>query len=236
MKKISVVIPTYNEERNIVKCLKLLSNQTLPRGEYEIIVVDGGSKDRTRKLAKRYADKVILQKSKGIGGARNDGVRIAKGDIIATTDADCIIPKNWLEIISKNLKDNRYIAVCGSDEPIEKNLKAQLVYFFLKNIIHLATFFNMYCLGGTNSAFRKMEFLKIGGYRNLAYADDAELGFRLRRIGKIKYDRGMRIKLSVRRMEKQGYLKILSTWLNGDIRLLLGMNIPEKRYARLEYF
>jgi len=232
---ISIVVPTYNEEKNIVKCMKLLSNQTLPREEYEIIVVDGGSKDRTWKLAERYADKVILQKSEGIGGARNDGVRIAKGDIIATTDADCIIPKNWLEIISKNLEDKKYIAVCGSDGPIERKLKAQLVYFFLKNIIHLATFFKIYCLGGTNSAFRKDVFMKVGGYKDLTYSDDAELGFRLRKIGRIKYDRSMHIKLSVRRMEKQSYLKILLTWLNGDVRLLLGMNIPKKRYARLEY-
>jgi cellulose synthase/poly-beta-1,6-N-acetylglucosamine synthase-like glycosyltransferase len=235
MIRISVIVPTYNEEKNIVNCMEAISRQTLPRKEYEIIIVDGPSKDRTKELAKRYVDKFIIQKSKGISGARNDGVRIAKGPIIATTDADCIVPKDWLERILKNLEDKRYIAVCGSDGPIEKNLKARTLYFFLKNIIHLLSFFKIYCLGGTNSAFRKREFMKIGGYKNLAYSDDADLGIRLKKIGKIKYDRGMHVKLSVRRLEKNGYIKTLLTWLSGDLRLLLGLSIPKKQYARQKY-
>lgn len=51
---VSVIIPTYNEEANIESCLKSLCRQTLKRDEYEIIVVDGNSKDRTRELAKKY--------------------------------------------------------------------------------------------------------------------------------------------------------------------------------------
>ena len=82
MVKISVIIPTYNEEKNIIRTLYYLSRQTLPRKNYEIIIVDGGSKDRTVEIALKYADKVIKQKSKGVGGARNDGAIIAKGEII----------------------------------------------------------------------------------------------------------------------------------------------------------
>src|SRR3990172_3737337 len=88
---ISIIIPTYNEENYIEKCLKSLSNQTLPRNKYEIIIVDGGSKDRTIDIARKYVDKVIRQKSKGVGGARNDGVNAAKYGVIATTDADFIV-------------------------------------------------------------------------------------------------------------------------------------------------
>ncbi len=235
MIKVSVIVPTYNEEKNILKCMKLLSNQTLPRKEYEIIVVDGGSRDRTVKLARKYANKVIQQKSTGVGGARNDGVRIAKGGIIATTDADCRVPKDWLKKILKSLKDREYIAVCGSDGPIEKNIKAVLAYFFIKNIIYLATFFGIYCLGGTNSAFRKSNFMRIGGYRNITHSDDVDLGFRLKKSGKIKYDRSLYVKLSVRRMKKHGYLNTLMTWTSGSLRLLLGLDIPKKDYAKTDY-
>jgi len=94
---ISVIIPTYNEEANITACLQSLCNQTMSRDEYELIVVDGNSKDRTCELAREYADEVITQTSKKVGGARNDGVLRARGDIVATTDADCIIPPDWLE-------------------------------------------------------------------------------------------------------------------------------------------
>ena len=98
MKKISVVVPTYNEEENIVKCLESLRNQTIPREDYEIIIVDAPSKDKTQELAKKNgADKVIVQKSKGISGARNDGFMVADSEIVATTDCDIEIPKDWLE-------------------------------------------------------------------------------------------------------------------------------------------
>ena len=56
---ISVIIPTFNEEENIAQCLVSLSHQTVPRCEYEIIVVDGGSKDATCEIARKYADKVF---------------------------------------------------------------------------------------------------------------------------------------------------------------------------------
>src|SRR5660398_279782 len=88
---ISVIIPTYNEEANITACLQSLSNQTIRRDEYEIIVVDGNSKDSTCELARAYADEVMTQTSPKVGGARNDGVLRARFDIDATTDADYII-------------------------------------------------------------------------------------------------------------------------------------------------
>ncbi len=76
---ISVIIPTFNEEENIAQCLVSLSHQSMPRSEYEIIVVDGGSKDATCEIAKKYADLVFTQTSKKVGGARNDGVMAASG-------------------------------------------------------------------------------------------------------------------------------------------------------------
>lgn len=232
---ISVVIPTYNEEKNIEKFLKQFDKQTIGRENFEIIVVDGESKDSTIQIAKKYAEKVIIQESKGIGGARNDGVKIAKYNLIATTDADTIVPNDWLEKIIYHFKNPSVAAVCGSDGPIEKNPKSSVFFFFLKNFITLTSFFGAYCLGGTNSAFRKDIFLKIGGYRQLPHSDDVDLGFRMRKIGKIKYDRSLYVELSVRRMEKNGYLNTLFTWAKGDLKLLLGVDIKGKKYAKEEY-
>ena len=101
-KQISVVIPAFNEEAFIRSTLKCLERQTLPRNAYEIIVVDGGSTDRTVEIASEFADIVLLQRSKFVGGARNDGVRVASADIIATTDI--LLPRNWLERIISDFK------------------------------------------------------------------------------------------------------------------------------------
>jgi glycosyltransferase involved in cell wall biosynthesis len=233
---ISIIIPTYNEEKFIEITLKALDNQTIARENYEIIIVDGKSIDKTVKIAKKYADKIIMQKSNGIGGARNDGVKAAKYELIATTDADVLVPTYWLERILKKFEDKKFIAVCGPDEPIEKNVKSMVTYFMLNTIIRVMTLFNLYCLGGTSSAFRKQVFLTSGGYReDLPYCDDAELGFRLRKIGKIYYDKNNCVKISVRRMEKNGYLNTLLTWLKGDLKLLLGYSLKRTDYSKQEY-
>src|SRR5659263_787776 len=123
---ISVIVPTYNEEANITACLRSLYNQTMSRYEYEIIVVDGKSKDCTCELAREYADEVITQTSKKVGGARNDGVLRARGNIVATTDADCIIPPDWLETINNDFKSHDIVQLYGTVFPIEGGLKNKL--------------------------------------------------------------------------------------------------------------
>ncbi|WP_062397984.1 glycosyltransferase family 2 protein [Methanogenium cariaci] len=91
---ISIIIPALNEEETILNCLRSLTAQSIPRKEYEIIVVDGGgSSDNTRAIAETLADQVISQKRAGIGGARGDGAGgAAHGTILVFTDADTRYP------------------------------------------------------------------------------------------------------------------------------------------------
>jgi glycosyltransferase involved in cell wall biosynthesis len=123
---ISVIIPTFNEEENIAQCLVSLTHQTVARTDYEIIVVDGGSKDASCTIAEKYADRVFKQTSKKVGGARNDGFMAAQGDIIATTDADCILPPTWIETIRENFKDERVVILYGPVYPIEVGMGNKL--------------------------------------------------------------------------------------------------------------
>ncbi len=204
---ISVVVPCYNEEKNIVSCLKSLNSQSVPRKDYEIIVVDGQSRDKTVLLAKKYADKVIMQKSKGIGGARNDGAAVAKGDVIATTDADCCVSKHWLEKIKQDFSKNQgLIAIYGRDIPSDKKLKSIIAFKLLDYFKFIGGLFGFHGMAGTNSAFRKKYFLEMDGYRDIPYADDSEISIRLKSLGKIKYKRDMIVSVSVRRFEKEGYI------------------------------
>jgi glycosyltransferase involved in cell wall biosynthesis len=236
MKRISVVVPTYEEERSIESFLKQFEEQTVPRSEFEIIIVDGDSKDRTREIAEKYADEVIIQRGEGIGGARNDGVDAASTPFIATTDADTVLPKRWLEIMLSHFeKEDDVVAVVGPDGPIENSMKARIVYFLLRNIIYIATFFGLYTTGGTNSGFRRSAFLEVGGYKSLPHSDDVEIGFRLKEEGRIVYDRDLYVKLSVRRMEKNGYIRTLLTWLKGDLRIMSGLDVSGEGYAKQKY-
>ena len=233
--KVSVIVPTYQESKGIEAFLAQFERQTLPRTDYEIIIVDGDSRDGTRELAARLADRVITQTSPGIGGARNDGVRIARAAVIATTDADCRLPPGWLEHIAQDFEDPEVVAVCGPDGPFDGGLKARFIYFFVRGIIRLAALAGLFGTGGTNSAFRRDAFLAVGGYRNLPHSDDVDVGIRIKTKGRVVYDPRLYVELSVRRLEKNGYLRTLFLWLQGDLKLLAGRPIEGKEYARQEY-
>lgn len=233
--RISVIVPTYQEEAGLEAFLRQFERQTLPRSDFEVIVVDGGSRDATRGIAESLADRVLIQTSPGIGGARNDGVAVARAPVIATTDADCRLPDDWLDRILRHFEDDRVVAVCGPDSPIERTLKARAVYFVLRNLIRGAAALGLYTTGGTNSAFRKAAFLAVGGYRLLPHSDDVDLGLRIRAQGRIVYDPALHVHLSTRRLESQGYFRTLLLWLRGDLRLLAGLPLEAAEYARLEY-
>ncbi|MCW4051480.1 MAG: glycosyltransferase [Candidatus Bathyarchaeota archaeon] len=240
---ISVVVPTFNEEKNIEKCLRALNNQTIPREEIEIIVVDGDSKDRTLEIAEMYADKIILQKSEGVGGARNDGFNVATGDIVATTDADCEPYPEWLEVIQQNFNDEGVIAVTGILDPYDwNNMNTVEVYvykalFWTSNVLlSIFKFFGTAHLCGANSAFDKKVFFEIGGYLPLAYADDTELFKRIKKKGKVVLDRDMKIQYSVRRIEKMGLLNYIALLFKMEWNVSFMNRKPMKGgYARQIY-
>lgn len=234
MKKISVVIPTYNEEKVIERCLKAISDQTIHRDDYEIIVVDAPSKDRTQEIAKKYADKIIIQKSKGVGGARNDGVAVSQTDMMATTDADIVVPKDWLERML-SIKNSEHIAVCGSLDSLEEDFKSKFCVEILDGWARMCNSLGKPLLSGTNSGVKTDVFLKVNGYRDLPMNDDVELGLRLLDLGKIKFDKNMVVKFSTRRFMKKGIWKTLITYLKEDINLITNGDVKTKDYAKQDY-
>lgn len=103
---ISIVIPARNSERTIKRCVESIFNSDY--SDYEVIVVDDSSSDRTREIAQRFDCKIInLEKRVGAGKARNIGVDNSVGDIIAFTDSDCVVRKNWLSRIDKILNKKK---------------------------------------------------------------------------------------------------------------------------------
>ncbi|MEN6611026.1 MAG: glycosyltransferase [Methanoregulaceae archaeon] len=211
---ISVVIPSYNEEENISRCLVSLSHQTLPRDTYEIIVVDGDSKDRTREIAEKYADRVFIQRSKKVGGARNDGILEANGNIIATTDADCILPSDWLETIARGFDEKEVVQLYGPVYPIENELKHH-VSLALANNFSRAGYYTrtLYYTLGCNTAFNRDAVMKAGMYRCIDAGDDLEIALRMKRHGRVRFDNRLKVGFSMRRYQKFGTLKSLYEWV-----------------------
>ena len=98
MFQVAVVIPVWNGEKVLGRCLDALARQTLPRAAYQIIVVDNGSSDATRTIARSYAGVELLEEKKpGSYVARNLGIERVRAPITAFTDADCEPAPDWLE-------------------------------------------------------------------------------------------------------------------------------------------
>jgi glycosyltransferase involved in cell wall biosynthesis len=95
---VSIIIPVFNDLERLKICIQALDEQTYPKNKYEIIVVDNGSDYNLKPLISKYSQVITIRENRpGSYTARNFGLTVAKGTIIAFTDADCIPKKNWIE-------------------------------------------------------------------------------------------------------------------------------------------
>ena len=106
-------MPVYNGALTIEECIKSLLNLEYPEDKYEIIIVDNNSTDTTVEIVKKYPVKLLHEGKQSSYPARNLGIKNAKGEIVAFTDADCIVDKMWLEQLVENFKDETTAGVGG---------------------------------------------------------------------------------------------------------------------------
>jgi glycosyltransferase involved in cell wall biosynthesis len=226
-------VPTFNEEAGIERCLRSLADQTIPRRDYEVIVVDGDSRDRTREIAARYADRVFVQTSPKVGGARNDGILAAQAPLVATTDADCVLPRDWVERARDDLLLEGVVMVYGTVAPVEATIKnrCSLGLANLASAVGYRTGRLYYTLG-CNSAFRKDAFVRAGMYRTIDAGDDLEIARRMVREGRILFDSRLRVGFSMRRYDQFGTLRSLYQWL---YIVRKGGESQKYTYSRREY-
>ncbi len=129
---VSIIIPAYNVEKYVEKCINSVVNQTYER--LEIIVINDGSTDNTKKILEQKAKKdkrikIISQHNRGLSAARNTGIKSAKGEYIAFIDGDDIIEPNFIESNILNIKQHKSdISVCGFTTITASNKKTGCNY------------------------------------------------------------------------------------------------------------
>ena len=121
MPKFSIIVPVYNVEKYIKKCLDSIESQTYK--DYEVIVVNNGTKDNSMDIVNKYNVEIINQKNKGLSEARNEGVKKAKGDYILFLDSDDYIEKDLLKELNKSLTNNPDLVRFQIREVFEDNTK-----------------------------------------------------------------------------------------------------------------
>ncbi|MFX1275392.1 MAG: glycosyltransferase [Promethearchaeota archaeon] len=178
LKPVSIVIPIKNRGYLIDNLIKNLLN--LNYSQYEIIIVDDCSKDNTKDLLKKYPIKsILLNKPVGSAEARNIGIKKAKYDIIALTDSDCFVSRNWLKNLIPYL--NNYDMVGGRIVSCDRS-ETKLIPFNMKNDIIIKKDSPMNFLDTSNMVFKKNLWISIGGFLNYR-VEDLEFSWRALKKG-----------------------------------------------------
>lgn len=218
---ISVIIPAYNEELLLPRALRALKRQDykLPpahAGRYfEIIVIDNASTDLTSQTAQKYGVRVISEPQKGYAYALSRGFREAKGEIVCVTDADSIVPQNWVSEIWKHFKKEPTAVAFGG------NLELCDCHQILRQASKIICRFNYHYLSGANMAIKKEAFFKASkGKLRVNFGAELYLVKRLKKMGKIIFDPNLTVKTSGRRLEAD-LPKTLSTYFLNDLWLYL---------------
>lgn len=206
---ISIVIPAYNEEKQISSCLDALVKQSTAR-KFEVIVVDNNSSDKTVKVANRYNGKlnlrVISEKQKGRGSARYAGFNKASGTIILSTDADASVPENWIErIMSAFENETGVLAVTGTCKITDSSFLTNALFNYFQPAVMRVykIFFGHYWLSGFNFAIRRSTYIETGGFdHKLNTQEDVDLSFRVSKVGRIKFIPDLCVTVSGRRYQK----------------------------------
>lgn len=213
--KISVVIAAFNEERLIGKCIEAVKNQTFPKENYEVLVIDNNSTDKTAEIAKEHGATVLFyNKKQGAAFAKQFGVKNAKGEIIAITDADSMPDTDWLETIDRIMQNKKLMCIGGTVHSID-NAFVNLMLIIFDLIAKINQFvFGVSLVSGPNMAVRKQAFISIGGFNTaLKTSDDWDFSIRIMK----KFGRGSTLYTSdlhaITSPRKQKKFKIMISYL-----------------------
>lgn len=239
---ISVIIPTLNEEKLLPRLLDQLSDQNLKsKYEFEIIVSDGGSKDKTLEIAKNYTDKIVVYQEKRrqkISEGKNAGFKISKGETLVFICADCRIenPEMFFDYVS-NFKNSKYLAATFWFDvfPEEKKWSDYIFHTFFNWLIKLLNYVGNGMGRGECQVIKREVFEKVGGYNEeLTAGEDYDLYTRIRKLGKIDVNFKIKIFESPRRYRKYGYIKILLMWFRNSLRVfnILKTQVEEWKEVR----
>jgi len=226
--KVSVVVASYNGSRTLPTCLESLRHLNYP--DYEVILVDDGSKDDTPEIAKRFPEiRTIRQENKGLSVARNVGIAAAKGEIVAFTDSDCRADEDWLHFLIGDMLRDNFTGMGGHNFlPPDDSPVAAAVMASPGGPAHvLLTDREAEHVPGCNMAFYKFALDEIGGFDPIfrKAGDDVDVCWRLLESGyRIGFSHGGFV-WHYRRSTIKAYLKQQAGY--GEAEAMLARKHPE---------
>lgn len=228
---LSIIIPTLNEEKYLPNLLESIKNQDFK--DYEIIVSDAGSKDKTLEIAKKYGCKFTIGGLPAKG--RNEGAKIAKGSVLLFLDADTLLQKGFLK---KNIEEfnKRGLGLAGV---LLSFFEGRKFADYLLNIFYNIPIILMEkALSHTAMVIfvKKEVFDKINGFdQGIIIAEDHDMGRRASKISKFGILRSEKALVSRRRFEKDGWIRTYIKYVYAELHMIFKGPIRESKIIKYEF-
>ena len=185
--KFSIIIPAYNEEQNLSRCLQSIADLDYPKERYQVIVVDNGSTDRTQDIARSLHAKLLVDADLNVAGLRNLGVRNSDGDVLAFVDADCTVESFWLRNAAIYAADQKVAAWGAPAAPPGNATWVQRTWFLVRKKEEPVQ--QVDWLETMNLFVRKNQFIEVGGFNEaLDTCEDVDFCYRIKQYGTIVSD------------------------------------------------
>lgn len=228
--QISVIIPTFNEEKLINQTISQFTPELKQKYNIQLIISDGGSTDNTLKFLKSggQADKIVEAKPgepQNIPQGRNAGAKSARGKYFYFFNADTLIKDidNFFKTSISAFENTKYLALTCRIHvfPDDVRLCDKMFHGFYNNYVRILNSLGMGMGRGECHMVRSEVFWKIEGYNEeLAAGEDYDLYRRIRKFGRIKFLKGLTVYESPRRYRKFGYKKVFGDWTRNSLSVL----------------
>ena len=213
---VSVIIPTFNEEKYLPRLLRSLERQSVQPNE--VIVVDAFSVDKTRDIAKKFGCKIVDGGVPAV--ARNKGASTATQPILLFLDADVVLPKAFLVKTLKEMTDRELDIASCYIKPISRYKIDSWLHALANYYLKLTNQFHPHIPGFCIFVKRNLHRAIKGFDTTLVLAEDHDYVQRARKVGKFNYLQSYKIPVSVRRLSEEGRVKIALKYVAVELHLL----------------
>lgn len=220
--KLSIIIPTYNEEKYLPKLLQSIRDQDF--SNYEIIVADAESTDKTREIAESYNCKVVKGGSPATG--RNNGAKAAYGEYLLFLDADVILTEGYLESALNEFIENELGIGITQLIPLSDSRKDKLLHDFANLFMRSVESIKPHGAGCYGILTRKSLHEEVGGFdETYDFGEDSNYIEQISKISSFKVLREPRLLISTRRLEKEGVKNLAKIYAKSTLYDFLGKRI-----------
>ena len=215
----SIIIPTYNEEEYLPVLLDSIKEQSF--SDYEVIVADANSTDKTREIAESYGCKVVDGGLPAVG--RNNGAKIANGEILLFLDSDLKLTDDYLRNVLYEFRNEHLGIAISQMEPLSKKTEDKVLHEMANKFMIGVENIKPHGAGCYGIIAKKGLHDKCGGFdESLTFGEDTEYIERLAKKGRFKVLRNAKIGVSTRRLEEEGLETLIKQYGKSTVNDFLG--------------